>query len=137
SYKWFEQWSHLKSRAKESEYQELKSQIAARYLDKLFNVVPNLKNHIDKHESATPLTMKKYCNYQHGESYGLEPTPHCFNQKWLRAQTPIKGLYLTGQDVLFAGVCGALMSGAITALCASPIKTAKTLKKIGFFDAKN
>lgn len=137
SYKWFEQWACKKSRAKDNEYQELKSQISSRYLEKLFGIVPSLKNHLDRCESATPLTMQKYCNYQHGEAYGLEPTPARFNQRWLRAQTPIKGLYLTGQDILFAGVCGALMSGAITALCVSPLKTGKTLKKIGFFDAKN
>lgn len=94
SYKWFEQWSQLKSRSKDSEYQDLKTKIAIRYLDKLFKVVPSLKGHLDKYESATPLTMKKYCNYQYGETYGLEPTPHRFNQSGCAHKHLLRGSIL-------------------------------------------
>lgn len=137
SLKWFEKWKETSSRAKDQLYQDKKAKLAERHLENLFSYFPHLKNHVDRMESATPLTMKKYCNYRHGETYGLEPSPSRFDQKWLRAQTPIKNLYLSGQDVLFAGVCGALMSGAITALCVSPVKTARAFREIGFFKAKN
>ena len=36
-------------------------------------------------------------------------------QRFLRPQTPIPGLYLTGQDVCTCGVGGALVSGFLTA----------------------
>lgn len=137
SMKWFEKWKDTKSRKQDSEYQDLKSSIAERYLDTLFNYYPNLKSRVISHETSSPITMKKYCNYHHGETYGLEPSPHRFEQQWLRAQSPIKGLYLTGQDVLFAGVCGALMSGAITSLCVNPLGVGRELKRIGFLDATN
>jgi all-trans-retinol 13,14-reductase len=32
----------------------------------------------------------------------------------LRPQTPVKQLYITGQDIVTDGVAGALMSGVIT-----------------------
>jgi all-trans-retinol 13,14-reductase len=37
------------------------------------------------------------------------------DQKWLRACTDIKNLYLTGQDILTVGVTSALFSGLLTA----------------------
>ncbi len=66
-------------------------------------------------ELSTPLSTKHFSNYSHGEIYGLEHTPARFRLKWLRPQTPIKNLFLTGQDTLTVGVGGALFSGVITA----------------------
>jgi all-trans-retinol 13,14-reductase len=53
-------------------------------------------------------------NYSKGEIYGLHHDPNRFDQTFLRPQTPIKNLYLTGQDILTAGVAGALMAGVLT-----------------------
>jgi all-trans-retinol 13,14-reductase len=36
--------------------------------------------------------------------------------RWLRAHTPLKNLYMTGQDIIMVGVGGALFSGVITAV---------------------
>ena len=38
---------------------------------------------------------------------------------WLRPQTDVPGLYMTGQDVTTLGVTGALMSGILTAMSAT------------------
>jgi all-trans-retinol 13,14-reductase len=46
--------------------------------------------------------------------YGIDPTPKRFKQRWLKPKTEIKGLYLTGQDVLTVGVSSALLSGLVT-----------------------
>ena len=37
-----------------------------------------------------------------------------FKQKWLKPKTPIKNLYLTGQDVTTVGFTSALFSGLLT-----------------------
>ena len=37
-----------------------------------------------------------------------------FKQEWLHSITPIKGLYLTGQDIISGGVGGALVGGMMT-----------------------
>jgi len=46
--------------------------------------------------------------------YGLSGTPERFGLRCLTPQTPIRGLYLTGQDVASPGVTGALFGGVLT-----------------------
>ena len=54
-------------------------------------------------------------NYQQGEMYGLSGTPDRFRLRCLTPKTPIRELYLTGQDVTSLGVTGALFGGVLTA----------------------
>ena len=68
-------------------------------------------------------------NYSKGELYGINHTPKRFHQKWLRPQTDIKNLYLTGQDVLTVGVTSALFSGLVTASCILKKNLMKELMK--------
>ena len=53
-------------------------------------------------------------NYSTGELYGIDHTPSCFQLRWLRPDTPIKKLFLTGQDILTVGVTSLLMAGLLT-----------------------
>ena len=80
----------------------------------MFKHLPNLRDKIDYYELSSPLTTKHFVNYQKGELYGIDHSPQRFEQKFLRPKTTIKGLYLTGQDIVSAGVGGALFSGLIT-----------------------
>ena len=57
-------------------------------------------------------------NYGHGEIYGIASTPQRFATRGLGARTPIRGLYLTGQDVTSLGVVGALFGGVVSASAA-------------------
>lgn len=64
------------------------------------------------------MTNKHYIAQPHGEAYGLDHGQQRFDPMILaklRPQTDVKGLYLTGQDVLFCGVVSALYSGLMTA----------------------
>jgi all-trans-retinol 13,14-reductase len=50
-----------------------------------------------------------------GEIYGLDHPPARFAKEYLKPVTPIKNLFLTGQDIVTVGIGGALMSGVLTA----------------------
>ena len=89
--------------------------IYSAFVGHLLEQLPHLKGHIDHYELSTPLTTKNFANYQKGELYGIDHSPSRYRQKFLQPRTPIKGLYLTGQDIVTAGVGGALFSGLITA----------------------
>jgi all-trans-retinol 13,14-reductase len=57
-------------------------------------------------------------NYDQGEIYGIAATPERYLCRDLGARTPIRGLYLTGQDAASLGVVGALFGGVISASAA-------------------
>ena len=80
----------------------------------IYKHVPQLKNKISYHELSTPLSTRDMANYKVGELYGINHTPSRFRQKWLKPKTTIKGLYFTGQDILTAGLAGALSAGVLT-----------------------
>ena len=64
---------------------------------------------------SSPLSTKQFTSYSSGEIYGVDHNIERFNQSFLRAHTPIKNLFLTGQDVVTVGIGGAIFSGLITA----------------------
>ena len=66
-------------------------------------------------ELSTPLSTRHFAGYAQGEPYGLAHTPARFAQRFLRPRTPIRNLYLTGQDIAVCGIAGGLVSGILTA----------------------
>jgi all-trans-retinol 13,14-reductase len=84
-------------------------------MEKLFEIEPQLRDKIDYHELSTPLSTAHFTNYQLGELYGIDHDVERFAQNFLRPKTPIKNLYMTGQDVVTCGVGGALSAGLLTA----------------------
>lgn len=69
--------------------------------------------------AGTPYTSSTYLNSPLGCSYGLKCGSERFT-KWsnvraLRPETTVRGLYLTGQDILMVGICSALATGLMTA----------------------
>jgi hypothetical protein len=66
-------------------------------------------------ELSTPLSTQHFANAPHGETYGLAHTPERFESRDLRPHTPIRNLFLTGQDIGMVGVVGALSGAVVTA----------------------
>lgn len=114
-FEWVSEWDGTRWKKRGDAYDDLKEQMSRRMLDKLFGVMPQLRDKIDYYELSTPLSTKHFANYDNGEIYGISHTPDRFALKSLRPKTPVKNFYLTGQDILSAGVAGAAMSGVLTA----------------------
>ncbi|GAB2516653.1 phytoene desaturase family protein [Microbulbifer agarilyticus] len=114
-YEWFKQWEEETWGKRGEEYDALKEKFSRRMLEKLFTHFPHLRDKIDYYELSTPLSTKHFCAYGTGEIYGLQHGPSRWQQSWLRPKTRIKGLYLTGQDIVSCGVGGAMFGGVITA----------------------
>ena len=113
-YEWFEEWEGTKWKRRGAEYDTFKENLAQRLLEVLYKYEPQLRGKVDHYELSTPLSTKDFVNYENGELYGIDHDPNRFEQTFLRAHTPLKNLYMTGQDIVTAGIGGALMAGLVT-----------------------
>ena len=117
NYDWFKPWEDKPWLKRGEDYDRLKERLSDRLLDILIREVPQLDGVIDYHELSTPISTRHFADYDQGEIYGLEHSPARFRETALQPRTPLKGFYLTGQDVCTAGVAGALF-GAVVATSA-------------------
>lgn len=131
-YEWFAPWADKTWNQRGEDYEALKQRFTERMLEGLYQQMPQLRDRLDYCELSTPLSTVWFNAYDRGEIYGLDHPPERFHQRWLHPVTPVKGLYTTGQDVVTAGVGGALMGGVMTAaamMSPRPDKVFKLLKQ--------
>jgi all-trans-retinol 13,14-reductase len=114
----FARWAETKWKRRGEEYDALKQRLAARLREEVERQVPAAAEQIAHAELSTPVTTRHFMNYGHGEIYGIAATPGRFQTRALGARTPVRALYLTGQDVATLGVAGALFGGVISASAA-------------------
>ncbi|XP_040202000.1 all-trans-retinol 13,14-reductase [Rana temporaria] len=120
-YEWFEEWKNKKVQKRGQDYEQVKNAFAEAMLETTMQIFPQIRDKIDCYASGSPITNDHYLGASRGEFYGVEHDIARMDPEvvaTLRPKTPIKGLYLTGQDVLCCGFAGAL-NGAV--LCASEV----------------
>jgi len=115
----FDRWGDTRWKRRGDEYKGLKERLSARLLAELERQAPSVDGNIAYTELSTPVTTRHFMNYGHGEIYGIASTPERFLTRELGARTPVRGLYLTGQDAASLGVVGALYGGVIAASVAT------------------
>jgi all-trans-retinol 13,14-reductase len=114
----FAAWGETRWKRRGEDYEALKQRLSARLLAELERQVPAVSGNVACAELSTPVTTRHFMNYGSGEIYGIAATPERFAARALGARTPIRGLYLTGQDAAGLGVVGALFGGVISASAA-------------------
>ncbi len=123
----FKSWENTSWKKRGAEYDELKGSLSERLLEVVHQHAPATRGQVEIAELSTPLSTRNFSAHPHGEIYGLTHTPARYQQRWLRPRTPIKGLYLTGADVVSAGVMAAMMSGMI---CSSAVLNGNVLGQV-------
>lgn len=114
AYSIVQQWSDTIWNQRGDEYEKLKNDVTTRLLQEVYKHLPQLEGRIEVIELSSPLSANWFQNNRYGETFGLEHTLERFQQNWLHPQTPIKNLFLTGQDIFVGNVTGALIGGAMT-----------------------
>ena len=114
-YAWFES---LKDR-QAPEYAEVKKQWADKAVALLLRYFPLAEGHVDLVDVSTPLSIEEWLGAHRGAAVGIDVTPERFCDPEVRelldVVTPVKGLYMTGQDVGFLGVTLCQLTGVLTA----------------------
>jgi all-trans-retinol 13,14-reductase len=123
----FAKWEGSPWKNRGKAYNELKEKISGELLNYLYKYVPQTQGKVDFYELSTPLTVKHFQGYLNAEMYGIGFTPDRFKNRSLKPRTPIKNLFLAGQDIVCAGIGGAVMSAI---LCASAMKKTNYVSKI-------
>jgi all-trans-retinol 13,14-reductase len=96
-------------------YLAFKKKISDELIETLCKHLPQVRGRIEHFELSTPLSTRHFTAHASGEIYGLEHTPARFALEFLRPETSLPGLFLTGQDIVTVGVGGALYSGVLAA----------------------
>jgi len=122
-YNWFSEFEDQPYMNRNEKYYKIKKNFEDDMMKKLFSLFPKIKGQVIYSEVSTPLSTKHFSNYQKGEIYGLNHTPDRFKLPFLRPDTKIKGLKLTGQDITLVGVGGAMLSGLLTAISILKMKS--------------
>ncbi|XP_029292618.1 LOW QUALITY PROTEIN: all-trans-retinol 13,14-reductase-like [Cottoperca gobio] len=116
-YEWFEEWKDCKVTNRGSHYKELKQMFIDSILEVVMDVFPKItRDKIEYIDAGTPITNTYYIGAPKGEIYGADHGIARFSPELnatVRPQTPLKNLYLTGQDVFLCGFAGAL-AGALS-----------------------
>jgi phytoene dehydrogenase-like protein len=102
-------------RRRSADYESAKSRITEGLLDIVEKHRPGFRQSVEYAELGTPLTFEYFTAAPAGAIYGYPGTPDKFSKRWLRPDTPIRNLYLTGSDAALLGIMGAFMGGVLTA----------------------
>lgn len=125
----FERWAGTRWGKRGDDYDTFKASLGERLLEHLYDKLPQLRGRVDYWEVSTPLSMEWFCGWPRGELYGLDHDPARLQQDWLRPQTRIPGLWLTGQDIMSCGVSGAMMGGMAAATAIAGMRRMQPLMK--------
>jgi len=88
------------------EYRKLKKEVAKQLIRMAETVIPDLEEHVEVVDVATPLTFERYTWQERGGWYGP-----ALDQELPSQITPIKGLVLVGSNTIGGGVPRAMLSG--------------------------
>jgi phytoene dehydrogenase-like protein len=106
--------------ARGESYRALKKKLEQNLLAQLSERFPGIASCVRTAECSTPVSLASFTGAEHGAMMGLQASPQRFLAQALRPRTPVRGLYLAGQDAATPGVFGAAMGGMIAAASAEP-----------------
>ncbi|XP_053541042.1 inactive all-trans-retinol 13,14-reductase [Ictalurus punctatus] len=120
-YEWFEEWKDTPVRKRGDDYLKYKMRFANNVFDWACSQYPKLRDKLVYQEVSTPLSNAHYLGRYLGAMYSTEQNVERFEAEALarnRCDTPVKNLFVSGQDVFSCGIAGALHGGL---LCASTV----------------
>lgn len=131
-YDLFRQWEGGTWKKRGDDYEALKQRIADQLIAQVNQRLPGFADLVAYVDVSTPLSMQHFVGHRRGAFYGVPATPRRLFQPWINARSPVPNLYLTGCDVLTAGVVGALIGGVKTAgVLSGPLGFVRLMRKMG------
>ncbi|XP_007233620.2 inactive all-trans-retinol 13,14-reductase [Astyanax mexicanus] len=121
NYEWFEEWKDTTVKRRGDDYMEYKMRFANNLFDWACVHYPKFRERLVFQEVATPLTNNHYLGAYRGAMYSAEQNLKRYHVDVMaknRCDTPVKNLFISGQDVFSCGIAGALHGGLLCAATA-------------------
>lgn len=115
-----EKWADKEPGARGADYLALKSQVGGAMFAQFEAYFPEMAKLVVFRNLSTPLTTRAITGHHKGAFYGIDTTPDRLMSEALQTRTPVRGLFLAGQDVLTPGIPGALWGGILAAATVDP-----------------
>ena len=107
-------WENSKIEDRGFEYEEFKEKKTQQLLNFIEEKFPDIKKHIKKIFSSTPLTYKDYTATKEGSLYGVLRDCNEPMKSIISPRTKISNLFLTGQNINLHGVLGVTIGAVQT-----------------------
>jgi all-trans-retinol 13,14-reductase len=111
-YKDVQQWGMSMTGRRDQSYYAWKKQVADAIISVVKKHCGDKLGNLKIVDIATPLTFRDYMNAPNGCLYGVQ---HRTVDMPLMPRTRVRGLYLSGQAIISAGVMGAMVAGFVSA----------------------
>lgn len=115
SYDRFAEWEGSVSGRRPQGYYDFKRELESEVVDDICLTAPEFADMISEIWSSSPLTVRDYLGRSCGDVYGRLAVASD-GIPMIPVSTPVENLYLTGQDILFHGLCG------VPATCLSAVE---------------
>ncbi|MFO7739098.1 MAG: phytoene desaturase family protein [Thermodesulfobacteriota bacterium] len=127
NYSVFEKWRNAPSMKRGEEYNLLKEKIGKQLIKTAERYIPNLSEHLDHVEYASPLSNEHWVNAVKGGVFGPEQTPDQIGPGRFSSTTAgIEGLFLVGAATLGAGIMTCVASGVLAGQKAANLLVSKS-----------
>ncbi|XP_027019119.2 inactive all-trans-retinol 13,14-reductase-like [Tachysurus fulvidraco] len=129
NYEWFEEWKDIQVMKRGDDYVAYKMRFANNLFDWACSHFPKLRDKLVFQEVSTPLTNSHYLGSYLGAMSSAEQNLERFQAEAIArncCDTPVRNLFMSGQDVFSFGIAGSLHGGL---LCAATV-----LKQIVYID---
>jgi len=123
-----EKWFGTKIGDRGSDYELMKSEVAAKCIDEASKYIDGLKEAVQSVYTSTPLTYHDYTGTKDGSAYGIRKDYNQLMFTVLTAKTPVSNLLLTGQSLNLHGILGTSMTSMFT--CAEIIGMESIVKDL-------
>ncbi|PIB37544.1 hypothetical protein BFP72_12680 [Reichenbachiella sp. 5M10] len=118
----------LQESERDESYQNFKELKAQFLLDRISQIIPDIRSKIKSYHTSTPLTQRDYLNTTDGSLYGISRDYNFPLKSQINTRTKMKNMYFTGQNIILHGILGATISSVVT--CAEILGRDYLLKKI-------
>jgi phytoene dehydrogenase-like protein len=101
---------------RDPDYRRAKNELMERLITTAEKVIPDIREHVDWKEAATPVSQERFTRSTGGTSYGIEMSLEQIGPFRVGPRTEVEGLYLCGASTPSGpGVSSVMRSGVVAA----------------------